>query len=938
MDLRSVLEKLDEIKRQHFLAEMEDLMEKVGLRLADYTAAVRGITDDNQRAAKIGEIARQYNFPGLFDPVSGKFVNAKDGKFAWFGGYEAEVRQLAAKGLIPDAAKTKVWGLMGQDEKIAKPNSQTAEKLYQQIDKADELIKKAIEAPVKEGLAESLLKEFGINTNLLEAITPEEHQLINKTRQDIEPLLKAADGDAVEYKANYENYIRMRNELIAKINALIEAIKKLPAPKTTPAGNTTRQGSAATPANESVSNLEKNLLVELSLTPAGKKANAKIYQPTSTGYLTPAQSQHNINMIKKGYAQYDTSDHIGQNIKDFANSATVGFADKIAAWASSRNDPNTSYDAELLKLRGQTDAYNRSGQATNLRNAVKAVTGYEMSPDNMFGNMTPGDLAGAIATGAGLYNLGAKTVAKFGGGKVAKVVGGTTTGVVAPVAAAMTIGEPDSKVPGTRPVSPQPAKDKNIEAFQREVLKTDKKAFPKYGPDGRMGPEVRGAIDKYPEIAKKYGLGGTSTSTTTTTASAGDQADQVYQGADTSRSDVNQSASQNAVPSGDTTVAQSAPQAGSEQINTQQLQAALAQVGQQGKTITPDQLLALADIMVPDEASAVAPPTLAESSELARILKLSGVSEGVFDALVRGGVKSGADDVARSAASAGTSIFSKGGEELTGAVVKQGTTVWRQQADGYWTATAKNGKKLLKSAEEMGLKQGKKAGKKAQAQDAAKAVDDMVRGSVKSGADDAAKGVAGAVDDAAKGVAGAVDDAAKGVRGAADDVAKNWAYKLGNLGGRFARLVKNNKWLAILAALAALGIYMYSNSNNNDDVRPQPVPPQPPRPNPQPGGEEEERKREEERRRQLGELNELLKRLFGGWPTDAETAQTIQSAVAIGATAPEGFKAGGVATQPASGNQSGAYRSLINQDTQKEYERQAANNVIPQNVVPRSAR
>ena len=141
MDLRSLINKLDAIEQAKLLLESEELLEKVGLRLDDYTSAVRGITNADERAAKIGEFARQYNFAGLFDPITGKFVNA-DGKFAWFGGYESEVKQLAAKGLIPDAAKTTaVLGIMGQDEKVAKPTSQSAEALYKQIDDFLKIIK-----------------------------------------------------------------------------------------------------------------------------------------------------------------------------------------------------------------------------------------------------------------------------------------------------------------------------------------------------------------------------------------------------------------------------------------------------------------------------------------------------------------------------------------------------------------------------------------------------------------------------------------------------------------------------------------------------------------------------------------------------------------------------------------------------------------------------
>ncbi len=216
----------------------------------------------------------------------------------------------------------------------------------------------------------------------------------------------------------------------------------------------------------------------------------------------------------------------------------------------------------------------------------------------------------------------------------------------------------------------------------------------------------------------------------------------------------------------------------------------------------------------------------------------------------------------------------------------------------------------------------------------------MVRGSIRANADDAARAAAGTTDDAARAAAGTVDDAARAAAGAADDVAKNWAYKLGHLGGRFARLVKNNKWLALLAALTALGIYMYNKNDRNDNNDPTPGPgPNPPRPQPgptPPGPSEEDKKREEERKRNLDELNNLLKRLVGGWPTDPETAQTIQSAVAVGGKAPEGFKAGGgVSAQPASGSaETGGYVDPTKANTRDLIQRSVDNGNLPQHAVP----
>lgn len=912
MDLRSLINKLDSIEQQRLLSEAEELMEKVGLRLADFTDAVRGISDDDKRAEAIGKIARDYGYSGLFDPLTGKFVN-DDGKFAWFGSYEAEVKRLASKGLIPDAAKTTaVLGLMGQDEKIAKPASQQAEKLYKQIDRADELIKKALETPAvpaSENIAESLIKLFGIDTTILEAITPQEHQLIKQTRKDIEPLLKQADGDAVEYKANYDNYIRVRNELIAKIKALIEAIKKLgssTSKTTTDAGTSgTRSGGSISPTQESISSSNKKIICELRATQKG----VTIYQPDKSGYLSPEQVKHNIEMLKTGKAELDWTDHVGANMQDFANMATFGFADKAAAYLDSLKRGSSGYEAELEKYRSGTQAYASNKNAGNLRNAVKSITGYEMDADNPFGNATPGDIAGLLVGGAGLWNAGVKGATKLGGGKIAQNLGGLTTGVVGPVAASATIGEP-TKVAAKKAfeAAQQPIPfDSNVLAFQNEVLKTDKNAFPRFGADGKLGNEVKAAIAKYPQIAQKYGLQAQTQAAQTQTAQA-------------------QTAS-NTVPS--------------DSFSLQALQSALSKAGVTGNQITPDQLLAVADTLGITE--------LSESSDLDRIISLSGLNEiNASPGALSTGAKwfkglfgKGADDAAKAipataddAAKAVPAASTKAGEELTGNVVRKDGITWTQRQDGIWQATSKDGKTLLKPNDEMQMILGKTDGRMSPggvrprtavdnpqniaAQRTAKAVDDMARAGQASRTTQAATAAA---DDVAK-LAATPNSA---------EAAKGWAYKLGLLGGRFARLVKNNKFLTLLAALAGLGIYLY---NKNDSGVTQPAGPTSPTQTQPAGPSAEERRREEERKRQLGELNDLIKRLFGGWPTDPETAQAIKDAVAIGATAPEGFKAGEVSTQPAS---SGRWVDPIAAASAKTTQDMIASGDLPPSMAPRGA-
>jgi hypothetical protein len=143
-------------------------------------------------------------------------------------------------------------------------------------------------------------------------------------------------------------------------------------------------------------------------------------------------------------------------------------------------------------------------------------------------------------------------------------------------------------------------------------------------------------------------------------------------------------------------------------------------------------------------------------------------------------------------------------------------------------------------------------------------------------------------------VAGAVDNAAGA---AGKSLLYKTTYALGKLGGKFTQLVKNNKFLSLLAALAALGIAVYLLGRDSTDTNTD----KPNGPNgpvqPQPATDA----KEEERKRQLAELEKLLARLNDGWPTDPETAEAIKAAVAIGAKAPAG--AGGssaVQPQPAS--------------------------------------
>ena len=890
MDLRSLINKLDAIEQAKLLLESEELLEKVGLRLDDYTSAVRGITNADERAAKIGEFARQYNFAGLFDPITGKFVNA-DGRFAWFGGYESEVKQLAAKGLIPDAAKTTaVLGIMGQDEKVAKPTSQSAEALYKQIDKSDELIKKALAESVTmsstelegNGIANALLAEFGLNTTILEAITPEEHQLIKKTRTDIEPLLKSGDGDAVEYRANYDNYIRERDRLIAEIKKIIATIK--PAAASTPAASGARGGVST---SESVSSGYKKPIFELKAT----KPGITIHKPNFLGYLSPEKAKHNADMLRAGNAELEASDHVNQNAQDLANGLTFGFADKAAAYLDSVAT-GTKYDDQLAKYQGGTAAYSSNKDAGNLRNLAGAM-GYEIDKDNMLGNITPGDLL-SLFGGAGLIGAGAKGAAKLGGGKVAQTAAGLTTGVVAPVTAALTIGNTAQAQTAAKDMDAS-----TIKAMQADLVKAGAK-LGKFGPnkdgvDGKIGgpdsktsqamrdPKYSDIVQKYIKPSSKPSSKPASSSAAPAPAAPAPAAPAPAPAAPAPAAPAPAAASAPASSSAAPAPAPAPASAASATIRSdgsngaypsraapaalasfvpdpsvtpQVVKAALAKVGVTGNSITPEQLLALATSLGISE--------VAESTELDRIRKLSGLSE-------ESNLNEGPRD--KFASWVIDQMISSGGRKA------QQSALANLDAIGPRAAEIAAAKKVAREIQARGVP-GSAAVPSAPA------------------AASAADNAAGAVDNAA----GAVDNV---VPAASQSLLYKTTYALGKLGGKFTRLVKNNKFLSLLAALAALGIAVYLLGKDDPVVDPNKPPVDPNKPPVDPDKPVLPRPvtdpQEEERKRQLAELEKLLARLYGGYPTDPETAETIKAAVAVGAKDPSGGSAstGAVNTQPA---------------------------------------
>ena len=954
MDLRSLINKLDAIEQTRILTESEELMERVGLRLQDIEQAVGRELDGDKRAAIIGNFARKFGYAGLFDPVSGKFVN-KDGKFASFGAYQSEVEQLEDEGLIPTSAKTDaLLGFMGKDEKAAKPTAFARADLFGSIDKADGLLDKALDGILEsKGIANSLLAEFGINTHLLEAITPEEHQFLKKTVKDAETIKHKADASNLITRYNKE-YVPARNRLIKQIQTVIASIK--PAAKSTAAPAAADRSGSSVTANESLEN-NLDLLLELSLTPQGQKAGAKLFEPSATGYLDPKQVQHNLALLKKGHAKLDWNDHVGKTVKDWANMATFDMADRVAAAASSAFDPKTTYAKEREKQKAIDQAYNQDPNALNLRTAASAA-GYNIDASNPIGNMTAGDVLGLLGPSGvtAVFNVGSKVATKLGLGTAGKLTAGAAT-VLGTDLATKQIDNLAGVGQDNRPVNPQPVGfNKNIKAFQDEVLKTDKKAFPKFGPDGKMGGEVRAAITKYPEIAKKYGLVKATATTTQTVPDRiepGQNArddllarDQV--GNNQAGTDVNQSARQDAVRTDNTQVAAAAPERGAylppgadstaqgqvaapgstaqsqvaaaDQIDPAQVQTAVAQLGIKDQ-ISPDQLLALADKLGIKDGEQVADAGSNASNATANTITGPNMSGGTSNASSNsagggdGGLVQGTTATAESlelnrilALSGLTEDYDIDEGRLDGGMKFASWVIDSMIASG------PKGQRLAKLANEPLASKAATAGELRAARKMAKEIEARGPASAVAKTDAAASNVAKTADDAAGAVAKTADDAAKVVPKVADDAVSKLTsqaakgegllYNVGKLGGRFVRLVKNNKFVSLLAALAALGIALYV-ANKDDKV--DPVNTHPVDTNKVDTNKVDTNKvdpKEEERKRQLADLEKLLAQLYGGWPTDPETAETIKAGIAAGAKAPAGFTEGGVQTQPVGGTSS----------------------------------
>jgi len=948
MDLRDLINKLDAIEQTKLLAEAEELMEKVRIRYSDVEAVAKQYaTDDDARGKALAKLAADNGLQTLFDPISGELVKA-DGSYASFlGADEATVNRLKGWGLLPLNAKTSSWmGARGQDRKTAIGDNQSAQERDKMVDRAEELMKKAITAPsaapAKESIAESLLGSFGYKVSLLEYITPEEHAELKGLVQKLTPFAKS-DPDSADLVAQFRAYNQQRDALIARIKEVIAAIKPAATTSTAPAAPAggERSGGAGTPANESLDN-DSEMLMELSLTPQGQKAGAKLFEPDWKGYLSPEQVKHNLALLKKGHAKLDWSDHLGKTVKDWANMATFDLADKAAAAASSAFDPNTTYKKEREKQQAADRAYNLDPNALNLRSAANAV-GWKMDPNNPAGNMTIGDVLGLVGPGAitSMFKVGVKGAQKLGMGKVGQFVTGTgavvgTQKAVDQIDKAAGVDPHPDNVPSNNPQPPNPQPANNKLKYDEEVKKIQdylvaqygsaKNILPRFGADGKLGKETQDAIARAKKDGKLTADGKIPSApdqSNAETARLQRQNDAAPSASEPDQSNAETARLQrqnDAAPSGPTTATNAMAD-----LDPKVVQDAMKKLGITPPNITQEQLAALMDAVGikdgeevadagaganasnatadttggPNMSGGQAAPTVmagggdgglvqgttrtAESSDLARILKLSGLYEDddLEEDRIGGGMKFASWVIDQMIASGprGQRLAKLANEPLASKVASPGELrAARKMASDIERAGQKG-----TSAAEKGVANTEKG-----VANAEKGVANAEKGvaNVEKGVADAEKVLPKVGDEA---VSKLTADAAKG---------EGLLYQVGKLGGRFVRFIKNNKFLTLLALLAAYGIYKIVTTDKPVEPQPGPGPGPGPAPGPAPVQPQVDPK-EEERKRQLLDLEKLLAQLYGGWPTDPETAETIKAAVAAGAKAPEGFKEGGVQPQPA---------------------------------------
>lgn len=467
MDFRSLIGKLEKIEQRQLLQESTSAADQVLTKELEilkeaYMAVMERLTykinqaagqisDEEARKAFLGKAAAKNGYPGLFDPVTGKFVDSQ-GQYAWFGAYKSEVEQMERDGLIPEKARTEaLLGLLGKDRDTAFGNSEKVASKDRMVDTAEEIMAKGRQSwdptasgSIKESkrgtLAQSITESFGYTfKQLVESITREEH----KQLKDIVVKLKDYEGDpdATRVLKAYDEYVRIRTIIIGKIDAILKELATL-------------RGTAL---NESREMLREEIYV-FGNEETNEYGALKLYYDA------------NNNLV-----EYSLKD-FGQDASDMgrgaAKSVSFGYSDNIVAGIKSMFK-GTKYADELKKeLKATDDAWERSPYLYG--------AGYAAG-------MAPYFLTGPVGVGLGL----AGTASEISGIRDKHNLN-TLVNREKEVAAGKGAEQSSQKVQPTAKIKYSP----EVEKLQQLMLSKDPNALPKHGADGKMGPETIAAAKR----------------------------------------------------------------------------------------------------------------------------------------------------------------------------------------------------------------------------------------------------------------------------------------------------------------------------------------------------------------------------------------------------------------------------------------------------------
>lgn len=517
MDLRSLIAKLDKIEQKQLLQEAQVLLER--LHMKDITS----LSDlpETERLTKLAAMAQKFKKPGLFDPVTGNFVD-QQGKVATIGAYKAEIEQLDSENLIPPAGLEKVshfFGLMGKGKDEVEKTQGSVAAREQQVARGEELIAKALKPSTpasgtptpsnatvdttggpknmgaanesmvyRSGLARALTESFGYEFKaLLEGITREEHQELKKIINGLKDV-EGEDENMLKYK--FSEYNKKRDELIAKIRELITVIK-------------TKKGMKKESINESarflIENTSVSKIVLLESKTIVREDKLFCIDPDVQSVL-----EFTLKYTAEGQlAEYVAEETTFKNVVDsgvdlgrgVANGLTFGWSDNAVAYLLSKYR-GTPYGAELEKQLKRTEASrDRSPVLFNVGKYGSAI-------------LLPGGIATGIAFGA--TNL-ASDLIKPGVDQnainQAKKDHPEAFKPTTPATTTTTTTTPTTPtVPGTnnKPETGIGPFDPKVQVLQNQLIAAGFK-LPVHGADGRMGPETREAIRQATAAGKMPG-------------------------------------------------------------------------------------------------------------------------------------------------------------------------------------------------------------------------------------------------------------------------------------------------------------------------------------------------------------------------------------------------------------------------------------------------